>query len=99
MREDTEEQAVKLEANQSVGFWKPRRGKKHFKGDAGNRLSEIRVKTDHRIQKIALLYTAFLVIGLRENGKREMEKVRGVFNRQILSKSFAVKEIREMGSI
>lgn len=37
------------------------------------------MKTDHRIQKIALLYIALLVVGLRENGKREMEKVRGFF--------------------
>lgn len=82
-----------------MGFWKPSRGEKHFKGDADNRLSEIRMKIDHRIQKIALLYTVFLVIGLRENRKREMEKVRGFSYRQNLSKSFAAKEIREMGSI
>lgn len=57
-----------------MGFWKPSGGKKLFKGDADNRLSRIRMKIDHRIQKIALPYSAFLVIGLGKNGKKERTK-------------------------
>lgn len=46
--------------------WKPRGRKKHFQGGADNRSSKIRVNTNHRIQKIALPYIGFLVIGLGE---------------------------------
>lgn len=55
------------------------------------------MKIDHRIQKLALPYSAFLVIGLGKNGKKEMDKVRYLFNREIPSKSFVVKGIREKG--
>lgn len=48
--------------------------KKHFKGDADNRLSKTKTKTDHRIQKI-ISYTAFLLTGLGESGRREMKRV------------------------